>query len=98
MRHARTALTYGNDITNDLVMQLQPFEWADEQVIVSPAMIRTNIGCKLTNIGRYLGLRPAAGVLDSMQGSESYDPDNSRCLGMRIRRNVTRKPLLDPDP
>ena len=98
MRHKRTALKYGGDITDDQVMESQPFEWVDEQFIVSPAMIRTNIGTKLTKLGWYFWLRPSASVLDSMQGSESYELNNSKCLGVRISPNVARKPFSQPDP
>jgi hypothetical protein len=73
MRHLRTALKYGGDITDDQVMELQPFEWADEQFIASPAMIRTSIGCQLTKISRHFRFMFPAGVLGSIQSSEGYE-------------------------
>ena len=98
MRHTRTALTYSDDITDDQVMELQPFEWADEQFIVSSALIRTNIGCQLTTLSWHFGLRACAGTLDSIQGLENYDLNNSRRLEMRTSPSIACKLFPQSDP
>jgi hypothetical protein len=98
MRHTRTALKYGGDITNDQLMELQPFEWANEKFIVSLAMIRTNIGCKLTKLSWHFWLKFSVSELNSMQGSNSYGFSNSDCLGARTSTVPLPKCFHSPIP
>jgi len=98
MRHPQTALKYGGDITDDQVMELQPFERAGEQFIASPAMIRTNIGCQLTKISWHFRFMFPAGESGSIQSSEGYELHLSEYWGARASHDAGRTVFSSTNP